>query len=479
MKRPRAFSLAVRLVATYAVIVAATLSVVGALVIDRTRFYLDRAIDARLTAAVKSFQNGPAAGADSPGQLSQLSRRWVDGLTLSEDSVAAIGVVNGDQVSSTLEGQALLRNVKGGIELLEYRSERWRWWTLGSGAGSVRALTVPLNVNGEQIGTLVVASSRANAANTISALTTGISRASVIGLVVAMALGFVGVRFMLRPLVGMIKEVEAIQATGDLSRRVSRGGPRDEVGRLAEAFDRMLGRLEEAFRSQQRFLSDASHELRTPLTVARGRLELLQRELREAESKRLAASTMEELDRMGRIVEELLLLARLDEGVRLLSERVEVDLVMREALLRAMQLGRREAMVDVEPGLFVVADPDRLLQVLSNLVGNAVHHAGEDATITLRARTRGNEVQLNVADNGKGIPPDELPHVFDRLYRGSQARTGAPGGAGLGLAIAASLVRAMGGEIDVQSTPGKGTTFSIRLPQAEAESRSLTPRGTA
>jgi two-component system, OmpR family, sensor kinase len=458
------------------VIVAATLSVVGALIIDRTRYFLDRGIDATLSSTVQSFVKGPAEGATNPGQLSTLSRDWVFSLALPEDSVALVGTIEGERVW-TLEGQELLRTVDGGMQLLDYRSDRWRWWTLGSGATSVRALTVPLNYEGEQIGTLVVAASRASAINTIRALTTEISRASVIGLLVAAVLGFVGVRFMLRPLAGILKEVEAIQATGDLSRRVGRAGPRDEVGRLAEAFDRMLGRLEEAFRSQQRFLSDASHELRTPLTVARGRLELLQRELEEAESKRLAASTMEELDRMGRIVEDLLLLARLDEGIRLSAEPVEVELVVREALLRAMLLGRRETIVDVEPGLFVVADPDRLLQVLSNLLANAVHHAGEDALITVWARARGTDVLISVADNGSGIPPNELPYVFDRLYRGSQARTGAPGGAGLGLAIAASLTRAMGGEIDARSAPRTGTTFSVRLPHAPA-SRVLQPRGS-
>jgi signal transduction histidine kinase len=478
MRRGRAFSLAVRLAATYALIVAATLAVVRAVVVDRTRYYLDRDIDAGLAALVKSFEEAAAASAGSPAELSALSREWLSGLALPDDSLAAVGTVEGEQRSNNAQAQALLRSVPGAIQLLDYRSDRWRWWTLGSGARSLRALTVPRTVNDQQIGTLVVASSRATAANTIHALTTRISGASIIGLAIAMFLGFIGVRLMLRPLGGIIREIETIQASGDLSRRVARGGPRDEVGRLAEAFDAMLGRLEKAFRTQKRFLSDASHELRTPLTVARGRLELLQGEIRDVESQRLATSAVEELDRMSRIVEDLLLLARLDEGIPLRSETVEVELVMREALLRAMQLAQRESTVDVDPGLFVVADPDRLLQVLSNLVANAVHHAGEDATITLWARLRGDEVQLNVADNGRGIPPAELPYVFDRLYRGSQARTGAPGGAGLGLAIALSLVRAMGGEISVRSTLGSGTTFSIKLPHATAPSRPLAPRST-
>jgi signal transduction histidine kinase len=182
---------------------------------------------------------------------------------------------------------------------------------------------------------------------------------------------------------------------------------------------------------------------------------------------------------MSRIVEDLLLLARLDEGLTFRAEPVEVELVMREALLRSMQIAQRESTVDVEPGLFVKADPDRLLQILSNLITNAIRHAGEDATITLWARTRGTQVQLNVADNGKGIAPEELPHVFDRLYRGSHARTGAPGGAGLGLSIAKSLARAMGGDLTVRSTPGQGTTFTIRLPHVPTPTRPLEPRSTA
>jgi two-component system OmpR family sensor kinase len=479
MRRGRAISLAIRLVATYALIVAATLAVVGELVRNRTNYYLDRDIDARLTALVHSFESGPAGQAQTPDDLSKLSREWLFGFPLPEDSVAAVATLDREYIW-TQQGQDLLRSVPGALHLLDYHAARWKWSTLGRGSESTRALTVPrTNADSHQIGTLVVAASRMQAVVTSHALGTEINRANIIGLLVAMLLGFVSVRLMLRPLGGMIKQVESIQATGDLSRRVGRRRSRDEVGRLAEAFDGMLGRLEEAFENQKRFLSDASHELRTPLTVARGRLELLQAEIRTADTQRLASSAVEELDRMSRIVEDLLLLARLDEGVQFRVEAVEVDLVMREALLRSMQLAQRESTIDVEPGLFVKADPDRLLQILSNLVANAIHHAGEDATITLWARSRGAQVQLNVADNGKGIAPEELPYVFDRLYRGSQARAGAPGGAGLGLAIARSLARAMGGDIHVRSTVGQGTTFTIRLPAAPAPSRPLEPRTTA
>ena len=231
-------------------------------------------------------------------------------------------------------------------------------------------------------------------------------------------------------------------------------------------------------------MSDAAHELRTPLTVARGQIELT-----PDDPDALAAAVVE-LDRMGRIVEELLLLARLDEGLPLRREPVEVELVVEEALLRGLRLpgaagadagapsgdaapapdaatpsgaaapGGPRAWVDAEPGLLALADPDRLLQVVSNLVVNAVQHAGAQARLTITTRRTGAEVVIEVADTGPGIPAAHLPHLFDRFYRG----TNRGGGAGLGLAIADSLTQAMSGRIAVRSTVGEGTAFMVHLP---------------
>jgi two-component system OmpR family sensor kinase len=292
----------------------------------------------------------------------------------------------------------------------------------------------------------------------------GIGAASAIGLVFATTLGLFAVRRTLRPLEDMSHEVESIQETDDLSKRLSGRGPRDEVGRLAEGFDRMLGRLQEAFMSQRRFLSDASHELRTPMTVVRGQLELLAMDVESLPGRRSMSIAIEELDRMGRIVEDLLLLARLDEGMTLARDSVEVELVVGEALLRAM-LSAGDVRVQVAPELCILGDADRLLQVLTNLVTNAVRH-GRNAPISVRAWPEGDYVKIEVADRGPGISPEDLPHVFERLYRGSKARSESPGGAGLGLAIAASLVKAMDGWIGVASTLGLGTTFTVTLPGA-------------
>jgi two-component system OmpR family sensor kinase len=453
--------LTVRLAATYALLVAATLLVVAAVAIQLTRSHLSRSLDERLAATVESFRRGPASAVDKPGELEEQARAWLQFTAFPEEEAVAVRTSSGRVLTSASAFD--LRQVGGSEELL--RAEAARWWDLRGPDGPVRALTAPLLIGGEQAGTLVVAATRGEERQTLAGLLSGIGWASGLGLAFATLLGVAAVRRTMRPLRRMSAAVESIQATGDLSRRVGGQGPPDEVGRLAGAFDAMLARLEEAFTSQRRFLSDASHELRTPLQVARGQLELLEEDLRGAESRRSLAVATEELERMRRIVDDLLLLARLDEGMPLRREPVEVELVVREALLRGMLLARREHRVEVEPGLYALADPDRLLQVLTNLVSNAVRHGGEDAEITLAARSSDAHVEISVSDTGPGIPPEELPHVFDRLFRGHAARTGSPAGAGLGLAIAASLTRAMGGDITLSSRPGEGTSFTVRLPR--------------
>jgi two-component system OmpR family sensor kinase len=462
--RRRAVPLTLRLTTIYTLLVAATLLVVAAVALQLTRSHLAAELDRRLTAVVESFRSGPGAEVEAADQLAAAARRWIGATAVPQDQVVVVATADGAVLSSA-----------GGIDL--ERIERWsslvasdqaRFWDTRGPDGDVRALTTPLMVGDVRAGTLVVAGSRASQNDTIAGLMSGIAWASALGLVFAGLLGFAAVRRTMRPLRRMATEVEGIQRSDDLSRRVGGEGPPDEVGRLGAAFDDMLARLDEAFRSQRRFLSDASHELRTPLQVARGQLEFLEEGLRGPEPRRSLAVATEELERMRRIVDDLLLLARLDEGMPLQRQPVEVELVVREALLRGMLLSHRDHRVEVEGGLYALADPDRLLQVLTNLMTNAVKHAGEDATVVIAARRQGSRVRIDVADDGPGIPPDDLPHVFERLYRGSRARTDSPAGAGLGLAIAASLTRAMDGEIEVRSTPGEGTTFSLWLPAADA-----------
>ena len=461
-------------------VVAAALLAVFGLTAQIARQHLATALDERLRASVDSFRAGPAGRVSVPEQLPAEATRWLSAQAFASDEVVAVHPVGGDVVSST--GGLDLGDLPHPDELLN--ADRTRWWDLSTRAGPVRALTVPLLLGGHRIGTLVAAVSRAPVDATLRALLSAIAWASAVGLVFATLLAFAAVRRTLGPLLRMSRQVDEIQSSGDLARRVGPAGPRDEVGRLAEGFNRLLARLDDAFRSQRRFVSDAAHELRTPLTVARGQIELT-----PDDPDALAAAVVE-LDRMGRIVEELLLLARLDEGLPLRREPVEVELVVEEALLRGLRLpgaagvdagapsgdaapapdaatpsgaaapGGPRAWVDAEPGLLALADPDRLLQVVSNLVVNAVQHAGAQARLTITTRRTGAEVVIEVADTGPGIPAAHLPHLFDRFYRG----TNRGGGAGLGLAIADSLTQAMSGRIAVRSTVGEGTAFMVHLP---------------
>jgi signal transduction histidine kinase len=237
------------------------------------------------------------------------------------------------------------------------------------------------------------------------------------------------------------------------------------VGKLASVFDEMIGKLDEAFSSQRLFLGDASHELRTPLTIVRGQLELLQQEGLSPQGTRSVNVGLDEVDRMSRIVEDLLLLARLDEGLSMKSEPVEVELVLQESLVRAKAIADRTVGVDAEEGVFILGDFDRLLQVISNLVSNAIRHAGDGASLTLKSKREDGSVRIEVTDTGRGIAPEDISRVFDRLYRGAGPQTDSPAGAGLGLAIAASLVEAMKGTIVVSSTLGVGTTFTLMFPE--------------
>ena len=393
-------------------------------------------------------------------ELTAETRRWLGEHPLPAGEMAAIRIAGSRERVLTSAG---------GLDLFEIRTPRLlltdshrRWWTLSGSEGSVRGLTLPILGNATQLGTLVLLAYEKPIATTLSALLFGIGIASAIGLALAVLTGVLVVRRSLRPLTQMTAEVAAIEATGDLSRRVSAAGAGDEVGRLANAFDRMLARLQDAFQTQRRFLADASHELRTPLTVARGQLEVLTGDL-DDETRASLAVTTDELDRMARIVDDLLLLARLDEGAELRHEPVEVELILREALLRAMLTAPRDLRVEAEPDLYALADPDRLLQVLTNLVSNAVQYTDQTTgRIDLTSRRTNGRAVLCVSDNGRGVPPAELPHIFERFYRGRNATAAAPNGSGLGLAIAASLVTAMHGAIKVDATEG-GTTFTITL----------------
>jgi signal transduction histidine kinase len=471
MNRARAgnFRLSTRLLLTYAMLLSATVIVVAGIVVLVTRGFMMETLDDRLSSTVESFREGPGRDLSTPAQMATRTRSWLRRSAFPADQMVAVRTADGRVLSST--GTLELEEISRARNLLESTGARWSRIETTSGT-PLRALSVPIFLDGDRIGTIVAIASQTTVDDTVGALLSGIAWAATVGLVLSAVIGLAVIRRTLRPLERMAADIKAIQDADDLSRRVGEAGPRDEVGRVAEAFNKMLSRLEKAFVWRRRFLSDASHELRTPVTIARGQLELISFDRSRLDNERSVGVALEELDRIGRIVEELLLLARLDEGMPLAREPVEIELVLREALLRGMLIEQRKATVDVEPDLFAMADEDRLLQVLTNLVTNAIQHTGPEAEIALSAGVDGGRVVIEVSDTGQGISPEDLPHVFERLYRGSSSKRESAAGAGLGLAIAASLTEAMGGSIEV-SSDSAGTTFRVSLPRADAPSAVL------
>jgi two-component system OmpR family sensor kinase len=343
------------------------------------------------------------------------------------------------------------------------------------------AVTVPQ-------GTLVTALSLNPTNDTLASLRRVELVASLAILVGMGALVMVVVRRGLRPLRQMAGTADAI-ASGDLTRRVPEARPGTEVGRLGVALNEMLTQIETAFAEKsdsegrlRQFVADASHELRTPLTSIRGYAELLSRGgFSDAASTRRALKRIEEeASRMGGLVEDLLLLAELDQGRPLKSEAVDLQRVCADAVGDSNAVPHAHHLA-LEPGapVVVVGDGERLAQVAHNLVRNALAHTPAGSEVRVSTGAERGMGYIKVADNGPGIPPDEVARVFDRFYQGDKSRSGA--GTGLGLAIVRAIAEALHGTAEVQSTPGRGATLVVRIPlaathvEASAEPAPRTP----
>jgi signal transduction histidine kinase len=269
------------------------------------------------------------------------------------------------------------------------------------------------------------------------------------------------------PLRRMASAAGAVDA-GDLSHRMPEGGAR-EVRQLAESFNNMLDRLEDAFARQRAFASDASHELRTPLTAIRGQIEVLGRSSAPSRSEieATASQVNREMIRMDRLVDDLTLLAQSDEGVAYRTNWIDLQHLIAEAVDGAARGARRHVEVASVPRGRLRADADRLAQVLRNLVQNALEHTAPDGVVRLSASVRGEGVRLTIDDDGPGIPPNERERIFDRFHRTDFSRTRRGGGSGLGLAIARAIVEAHGGHIWAEASPDGGARIAFELPGFE------------
>ena len=271
----------------------------------------------------------------------------------------------------------------------------------------------------------------------------------------------------LRPVRVMTATAREIAHTRGFARRVPASPRQDELGELAGTFNDMLESLEAAYRGQERFVADASHELRAPLTAIQANLELLEGHPNMSGTDRAVAvaEASREAVRLSRLVADLLALARADAGVAIRRQPVELDRLSLNAVQESRHLagGRRVEVEKLTP-VVVMGDEDRLKQLLVILLDNASKYTSAAGEIRLRLQQDGSRAELRIRDNGVGIPPGDLPHVFERFYRADPARTRDPGGTGLGLPIARWIVEQHGGEIRLESEPGRGTEVIVRLP---------------
>ncbi|MGA2803704.1 MAG: HAMP domain-containing sensor histidine kinase [Acidimicrobiales bacterium] len=340
---------------------------------------------------------------------------------------------------------------------------------------SYRVLEASLN-NGNVLAEAIPLAGTDAALHHLLALELLVSGAVLIALALA---AWLIIRISLRPLQKMADTAGEI-AAGDLSQRVEETDNRTEVGRLGRALNVMLGRIEIAFREREasearlrRFVADASHELRTPLTSIRGYAELFQHGLadRPADLDTAMRRIDSESTRMAGLVDDLLLLARLDQGRPLEREPVDLTTLVADAAQDARAVDpSRTVTCEAPPECVIIGDEGRLRQLLGNLVSNALAYtpAGSPLEVIamlehLHGPTR-SRAKVLVVDHGDGITPEAAPHVFERFWRSDPARVRAHGGAGLGLSIVAAIADAHGGHVALEDTPGGGATFVVELP---------------
>lgn len=385
---------------------------------------------------------------------------WMASLDLSQPGGRGLGQGRG-QGTGTLTDRLLLADA-GGLVVADSQEE-----LVGQQLSRVELdAGVPLSVDGQFVGTLLISSAESAHESLEAEFLRQVNRlvllAGVAAGAVAMILGLLLSRQLTAPLRALTQAAHGL-ADGDLPQVQVRS--RDEIGELGEAFNQMAQSLARQEMLRRNLMADIAHELRTPLTVIRSDLEALLDGVFEPTPESLA-SLQEETLLLARLVDDLRSLAQAEAGqLRLERQPTELEDLLPGVIasfdLQAESQGQT-LILDISPDLPPVhADPLRVRQVIANLISNALRHAPDSGRVTVSATRHSDKIEISVADDGPGIAPEDLPHIFDRFWRGHRSRAG---GTGLGLAIARELVRAHGGRIWVESELGQGTTLHFTLP---------------
>ena len=461
MNLPIPYSIRVRLTLWYVLLLAVILAVFsgGVYLALRQSLYGDLNESLERNAAafldmIRYDENRPTldirTSSDSPGEGEHFVRIFDASGGITFDNSSEVGEVPVDRrvIDATLAGETTLRSIR-------------------VAGNPIRVKTVPVTQDGRVSGVMEVGLSAEDASEMLARFLL------IVGLAYPLALGLaiVGGVFLagraLSPVDKVTRLARRISAE-DLSQRLNLQLPDDEVGRLARTFDEMITRLDEAFRRQREFIADASHELRTPLTIMKGQIDVSLQKEREPEAyEEVLRAVNGEVDRLIRLAGSLLTLTRADAGqIPLMLEPVNLSDVVTGALEQVAPLASQRGIgLHLHPGTDanVQADEDLLLQVLLNLLDNAIKYTPAGGEVTTGWSLNGDQVALWVRDTGPGISDEHVPHVFDRFYRVDRSRSRAEGGVGLGLAISRWIVEAHGGSISVDSSEGTGSTFTVRL----------------
>lgn len=461
-------SVRVRILGWYVVLLIAAL--VFGLFLQRAILLrqLDEEVHAQLAQEVEELQAlstavNAATGEPFGADVRALFNTFLRGNIPSEGEVL-FTIVGGEAFASTatpaqlLDDPAVLEAWAGVTE--PRRGE------LSSPAGDVRYLAVPVAVEEEVGGVFVVAmfmdGRRAEVAEALR-VSAGVYGAMF---VVITALAWFAAGRVLRP-VRLLTDAARSISDDNLRERIPVQGD-DEIIELTRTFNDMLDRLEAAFATQRRFIDDAGHELRTPITIVRGQLELLSDD--PADREETMRVVIDELDRMSRLVEDMLTLAKADTPDFLRPAPVQLDQFLADLGSKLQGIGSREWLIEGQAKVILVGDRDRLTQAMLNLVRNAAEHTPAGTRVWLGGRATGSDVELWVRDEGPGIPATERAHIFDRFARGRIGRR-TTSGAGLGLAIVRAIAEAHGGRVELTSEEGKGSRFTMVLPIDGPESQ--------
>ena len=487
MKRYRDLPLRVRLTLLYVALFSILLLVLtGVSYLDIRHFLianLTSQLEAQAKPAVEQWQRttvGPAVGVPgptlpphlqpSPGEESAPAGAKELARNLSTVSTMALVLDRQGNVVAASGKQA--NNVKPDTPCYEKAVAQGQRATCVVKVGGDRylALAIPLRrtVTGETVGVAEIATSLRPVDRILGrqkfVLGAGFGALLLLGTILGLWL----TTSALKPLNDMVDTCHRI-AAGDLSQRVDLPRQKDEIGKLAAAFDDMVRQLESAFEAQEAFIASAAHELRTPLAAIQGSLEVLLRGALDdpPNAHRLTQSMYREVTRLFRLCDQLLDLSRLRSAESIHRNDVDLQAFFDEFVYQAKFLVQeRQFSLVAGPAVTVSLDADALKQVLFNLIDNAVQHTAEGGEIRVGWQAGNDGVRIFVEDDGEGILPQDLPHVFEPFYRGDRSRSRRRGGTGLGLTLSKKLVEAHGGRITVVSKPGDGAKFRITLPPA-------------